>query len=152
MLSGWHWDLIHPKTKETNKTKCEKSKIHIQSLQRIIFQILCIILMQNCYKNHALLVDLLCIQYESSSSKKKIALLMLASTSKFKNVNPAHIIAAYMCKSVRVDRVNSPICQFWNAQWKHIVTISLVKNMWRAFILDSFCTKLASSFCTTSKF
>lgn len=43
---------------------------------------------------------------------KKTVLLMLASTSKFKNVNPACVIAAYTCKSVRVDRVNSSICQF----------------------------------------
>lgn len=152
MLAGWHWDQIHPETGDTYKTKCEKSKIHIQSMQRIMLQTLCIIFSQNCYT-----ITLFWLIYYASNTnpavvKKKIALLMLASTSKFKNVNPACIIAAYTCKSVRVDRVNSPICQFWNAQWKHIVTISPVKNTQRACILDSLCTKLALSFCTTSKF
>lgn len=142
------WSILR---QETEIKRYEKSNIHIQSIQRIMLQILFIILIQNCY-TIALLDDLLCIQYKSNSSKKKNTLLMLASTSKFKNVNPACIIAAYTCKSVRVDRVNSPICQFWNAQWKHIVTISPVKNMQRACILDSLCTKLALSFCTTSKF
>lgn len=83
-------------------------------MQRIMLQTLCIILSQNCYT-----ITLFWLIYYASNTnpavvkkKKKIALLMLASTSKFKNVNPACIIAAYTCKSVRVDRVNSPICQF----------------------------------------
>lgn len=155
MLAGWHWDLIHPKTGDTYATKCEKSRIHIQCIQRLMLQILlCIIfLTQNCYT-----ITLFWLVYYASNAnpavvkKKKPTLLMLASTNKFKNVNPACIIAAYTCKSVRVDRVNSPICQFWNAQWKHIVTISPVKNTRTACILDSLCTKLALSFCTTSKF
>lgn len=142
MLAGWHWDLIHPK--ETH-TKQSVIKVYTQDYVSNIMHYF------NAKSLHTLLVDLLCIQYKSSSSKKT-ALLMLASTSKFKNAKPACIIVAYTCKSVRGDRVNSPICQFWNAQWKHIVTISPVKNTQRACILDSLCTKPALLFCTTSKF